>query len=301
MSLVTIALAAATLFVMAVILATVLGWASVAFHVDVDPRVDAVIEALPGVNCGGCGYVGCADYAEAVVGGEPINKCTVGGEACAADLAGIMGVEVTFAYPLRAVVHCGARYEDRLGRSPYMGEPRCMAANIVADVQGCTYGCLGFGDCVRACNYDAIDVVDGLATVNYDHCIGCGACAKVCPRNIITITPFKSDRMLAITCSSNDDGREVMRVCQVGCLGCGTCSRTSSLFSVENNLSTFNYDEYTPECELEILQACEKCPRKRIEFVGKQATGEEVLDVDEKVELVEPDFKTTVDDTEWRG
>ena len=76
----------------------------------------------------------------------------------------------------------------------------CRAANLVADVQGCTYGCLGFGDCSRACNYDAIQVVDGLATVNYYNCIGCGACAKVCPRNIITITPFKAKRMLAVAC-----------------------------------------------------------------------------------------------------
>jgi ferredoxin len=107
--------------------------------------------------------------------------------------------------------------------------------------------------------------------------------------------------MLAITCSSHDEGRDVIRVCKVGCLGCGTCSRTSSLFSIEGNLSTINYEDYTPECELDVLQACEKCPRKRIELVGKKATGEEELDIDQTVELVEPDFRTTVDDTEWRG
>jgi electron transport complex protein RnfB len=301
MTIVAIGLAAGTLLVMALALSYVLGWANTAFHVEVDSRVEAVLIALPGVNCGGCGYIGCADYAEAVVSGDLINKCTVGGDACAADLAGIMGVELSVAYPLRAVIHCGAHYADRLGRSPYIGEARCMAANIVADVQGCTYGCLGFGDCTRACDYDALHIIDGLSTVNYDNCVGCGACAKVCPRNIITITPFKAVRMLAVTCSSNDEGRDVRRVCTVGCLGCGTCSRISSLFKIENNLSTIDYDEYSPECSLDIIEACEKCPRKRLEFVGKPGGEEDAADSDDAPVLIEPDFKTTVDDTEWRG
>ncbi|RJP89948.1 MAG: RnfABCDGE type electron transport complex subunit B [Desulfobacteraceae bacterium] len=295
---ITIGLAAGAMLILSLVFSYVLGWANTAFHVEVDPRINAVMETLPGANCGGCGYIGCGEYAEAVVAGEAVNKCTVGGESCTEGLAQIMGVEVGAALPFRPIVHCGARYEDRLGRSEYHGEQRCAAANIVADVQGCTYGCLGFGDCARACNYDAIAVIDGLATVDYKKCVGCGACAKVCPRNIITITAFKAERMLAVTCSNQDKGKDITKVCKVGCIGCGACARASSLFTIVNNLSTINYDAYEPACGLDVMAACEKCPRKRIVFVGK-STDEGVVEFSGQV--IEPDFQTTVDHTEWRG
>ncbi|MGB9500218.1 MAG: RnfABCDGE type electron transport complex subunit B [Dissulfuribacterales bacterium] len=298
MSIVIIGLAAAIMLAMALVFSFVLVWANSAFQVEVDPRIDAVMDALPGANCGGCGFIGCGEYAEAVVDGVAVNKCVVGGESCSADLAQIMGVEVGVALPFRPIVHCGAHYDDRLGRSEYYGEPKCAAANIVADVQGCTYGCLGFGDCASACNYDALHVIDGLATVDYEKCVGCGACAKVCPRNIITITPFKAERMLAVTCSNKDKGKDITKVCTVGCIGCGACARISDLFTIEDNLSTINYDAYEPECGLDVIKACDKCPRKRLVFVGKSPT-EDIAEFSGKV--IEPDFKTSVDDTEWRG
>jgi len=303
MPLVTIGLAGGTLVGMALILTYILGWANKAFHVEVDPKVEAVNDALPGVNCGGCGYVGCGEYAEAVVlDNVPVNKCTVGGESCITAIAELMGVEVDTPLPFLPVVHCGARYKDRLGRSEYKGEQRCVAANLIADVQGCTYGCLGFGDCTRACNYDALHVIDGLATVDYEKCVGCGACAKVCPRNIISITPFKEKQILAVACSNHDLGKEVTKVCKVGCLGCKACSRVSNLFTIENNLSTLNYDEYTNDRLDELEKARKRCPRQRLIFVGKPP--KEGLKDDEDQEppdIITPDFKTTVDDTEWRG
>jgi RnfABCDGE-type electron transport complex B subunit len=296
---VTIGLAASTMLVMALVFSYILGWANTAFHVEVDPRINAIMDALPGANCGGCGFIGCGEYAEAVVdAGAEVNKCPVGGESCASEVARIMGVELGAALPFRPVIHCGAHYEERLGRTEYHGDHRCASANIVADVQGCTYGCLGFGDCASVCDYDALHVIDGLATVDYEKCIGCGACAKVCPRNIITITPFKAERILAVTCSNKDKGKDITKVCTVGCIGCGACARTSDLFTIENNLSTINYNAYEPVCSLDVLQACEKCPRHRIVFVGKKDTDDTVTF---SGEVVEPDFKTTVDDTEWRG
>ena len=303
MTWVTISLSAATMLSMALVLSFILGWASRKFHVDVDRRVLTIMETLPGANCGGCGYVGCGEYAEAVaLEHEAVNKCMVGGAECTSAVADIMGVEVGETLPYRPVVHCGAHYNDRLGRNEYRGEMRCSAANLVTDVQGCTYGCLGFGDCTRVCEFDAIHVIEGLATVDYDKCVGCGACAKACPRNIITITPFKSERMLAVTCTNKDKGKDVISVCNVGCIGCGACARTSSLFTIENNLSTINYDEYTPECSLDVLEACKKCKRQRLVFVGKPSPKElEKAEALEAPEIVAPDFKTTVDDTEWRG
>lgn len=303
MTIVTIGLSAGTMLGMAMLLTYILGWANKRFHVEVEPRVLAVIDALPGANCGGCGYVGCGEYAEAVVyEHEAVNLCTVGGQNCAMAVASIMGVEVGETLPYRPIVHCGARYGDRLGRNPYRGENQCAAANLVTDVQGCTFGCLGFGDCTRACQFDAIHVIDGLATVDYGKCVGCGACAKVCPRNIITITPFKSERMLAVTCSNKDKGKDVMAVCKVGCIGCGACARASGLFVLRDNLSTIDYDAYGPACTLELEDACKKCKRQRLVFVGKPSVEDEekARELDAP-EVVEPDFKTTVDDTEWRG
>jgi RnfABCDGE-type electron transport complex B subunit len=303
MLVVTLALAAGTMLVMALIMSFILGWANKKFHVDVDPLVEDVLEALPGANCGGCGFVGCSDYAVAVVADNaPVNKCPVGGAACAEQVAAIMGVEIGETYPYRPIVHCGAHLKDRLGRTPYDGEQRCAAANLVADVQGCTYGCLGFGDCVRACRYDAIHIVNGLATVDYDQCVGCGACSRVCPRNIITITPFRAERIMAVTCSNKDKGKDVMSVCRVGCIGCGACSRLSQVVTIQDNLSTIDYDQYSAECMPDLMKACEKCPRSRLTFVGKPSPEDlEATSKMETVDVVEPDFKTTVDDTEWRG
>lgn len=303
MNAVTLGLSAGTLFAMAFVLAYILGWASRKFYVKVDPRVTAIMEVLPGANCGGCGYVGCSDYAEAIVGDSaPVNKCPVGGTSCAEAVAGIMGVELGDTLPYRPIVHCGAHSDDKLGHHAYRGEQTCAAANLVAGVQACTYGCLGFGDCTRACNYDAIHVQDGLATVDYEKCVGCGACAKVCPRNIITMTPFKFERVLAVACSNKDFGKAVKEVCKVGCIGCKACAKACSLFQVQDNLSSINYDLYCQDYTEELKKAIEKCPQKKIILVGKPSSKhiEETMDM-EVPELVEADFRTTVDDQEWWG
>ncbi|MDY0040621.1 MAG: RnfABCDGE type electron transport complex subunit B [Desulforhabdus sp.] len=300
---VTVTLAAATLVGMAVAMSYILGWANRAFQVQVDSRVEAVIDVLPGANCGGCGYVGCSDYAEAVVTGRaPVDKCSVGGNRCAAAVAEIMGVEVAQSWPYRPIVHCGAHYGDRLFRSEYRGEASCTAANLVAGVQGCTYGCLGFGDCARACDFNAIDIIDGLATVDYNKCVGCGACARACPRNIISMIPFKYEQMLAVTCSNKDIGEEVKIVCKVGCIGCRACSRFCSLFTFEENLPAIDYASYCTDFMDQLEKAVKKCPRKGIVFMGKPSPRDlEAVEDQPLPRVIEADFKTTVDDTEWRG
>jgi RnfABCDGE-type electron transport complex B subunit len=296
-------LAAGTMLVLAVFMAFVLGWANKAFHVEVNPKVEQVTHALPGANCGGCGFIGCAEYAEAVVsGGAPPDKCPVGGEVCAMKIAELLGIELKQSWPFRPVVHCGANYEQRLKRHPYNGEKTCVTANLVSGVQGCTYGCLGFGDCEASCPFDAIHVVNGLATVDYDKCTGCGACAKACPRNIIHMVPFKAERMVVVACSNHDFGKDVRAVCKVGCLGCGACARISRLFRVENNVSRINYDEYDPSKAEELNVVLEKCPMKRILYVGKPRPEDVAVVAGQKLpEPIRDEFKTTADDTEWRG
>ncbi len=267
---ITIGLAAGTLLVMAIVMTYILGWANVAFHVEVDPRIEAINEALPGANCGGCGLVGCGEYAEAVVNdGAPVNMCAPGGAGCAADIGEIMGIQVEESAPNRAIIHCGAILENRLGRNEYLGEKQCAAANGVAGVQGCVYGCLGFGDCAAACTYDAIKVENGLAVVDYDKCVGCSACVKACPRNIITIEPFKADTMYAVACSNRDPGKDVKSVCNIGCIGCKLCQKQSDLFVVKNNLARLNYSDYDPEQLDDLINAIEKCKKERIGLVGK--------------------------------
>jgi len=298
---VTVTLAAVVLAILAVVMGYVLGWADRAFYVEVDPKIEAIVDVLPGANCGGCGFVGCSEYAEAVVkANADVSLCAPGGAGCSKRLAEIMGVEVSESLPYRAVVHCAAPADKRLQRMPYLGEPTCIAANLVAAVQGCTFGCLGLGDCTRACDYDAIHTVDSLSVVDYDKCIGCKACARVCPRNIITMVPFKAERMLVVACSNQDKGPVVKEVCEVGCIGCTGCSRKAEPVAMNGNLPMIDYDQY--ESEEDFSTAREKCPREVMLVVGKP-TPEDLAAVahEELPDRIEADFKTTVDDTEWRG
>jgi RnfABCDGE-type electron transport complex B subunit len=302
----TLILAGATMLALAVVMALVLGWANKAFHVEVDPRVEQVNEALPGANCGGCGYVGCNEYAEAVVEGEgkvPVTLCPVGGSDCAQAIAEILGVEVDESAPYRPVVHCGAAWDDRLGHSEYRGEQTCAAANLVGGIQGCAYGCLAFGDCVRSCNYDAIRVIDGVARVNYDNCIGCGACERACPRHIITMVPFKQERMLAIKCSNKDFGKDVKKVCKVGCIGCKICMKLGGdMFGFKDNLPQINYADYSEKLLEDAEPALQKCPMKGLVFLGKPSEADLAATADqESPKMAQPDFQTTVDNTEWWG
>lgn len=299
---VVIGLAAGTMLVLALAMSFVLGWANQAFHVEVDPKIVEVDTALPGANCGGCGYVGCAEYAEAVVlQGEAVTKCPVGGASTAAALARIMGVEVEQSWPYKAVIHCGADFSQRKGRRDYVGEKTCTAANVISGIQGCTYGCLGFGDCVEVCNFEAIFMKKGLPEVVYDMCTGCGACAEVCPRNIITMVPFKTDRIMVVACSNNDFGGEVKAVCEIGCTGCKSCSKVNPLFEMEGNLPVLNYDAYDPD-DADFSEALHKCPMDSLVFVGTPTQSHKDAVADEELpDRVQADFKTTVDDAEWRG
>lgn len=300
---ITLILSAILLLLLAVAVALVLGWANRAFHVAVDPRVEAIVEALPGANCGGCGYVGCMEYAAAVAAGDAaLTLCAPGGSGCAEALAAILGQEVAPSFPYRAVVHCAATWEQRLPpvKPEYLGEATCAAANLVAGYQGCTYGCLGLGDCVRACAYDAIHVVHGLATVNYDHCIGCKACEAACPRHIISMVPFKSDRMLVVACSNRDPGPAVKAVCPVGCISCSACARKCSLMQLTGGLPIIDYEAYKDEADF--APALEKCPRESLIYVGKPSKHDLALVADEELPpRIEADFETTVDKTEWWG
>jgi len=297
-ALVTILFAAGILFVLAIVMALILGWANVAFHVETDPKVDAINESLPGANCGGCGFVGCQEYAQAVADGKAeLTLCGPGGAACAQKIATIMGKEIKETWPFKAVVHCAADRNNRLKMQPYNGEKSCSAANLVPGVQGCTYGCLGFGDCFDVCEYDAITMRNGLAIIDPKKCTGCKACVSACPRGIITMVPFKNTEVLVVACSNKDKGILVKEVCSIGCIGCSACAKPSEgLLNMVDNLPVMDYDTYTGTNDLS--KSIEKCPRESLVYIGEPSKKKALEGAPERIEA---NFETTVDKTEWWG
>ena len=226
----------------------VLAIASKVFYVETDPRLDLLNECLPGANCGGCGYAGCGGYAEAVLKGEAeIGKCASGGNECAMKMAEIMGVKAEKMERRVAMVRCsGYKAVDEEGnpigaklKGEYEGISDCLAASKVAGrgPSACKFGCLGFGNCVAACQFDAIHIVDGVAVVDEEKCVGCLACAAACPRQLIV--PVSPAQNVLIACASMAKGAATMRACTVGCIGCGKCAKacTHGAITMEKNLA----------------------------------------------------------------
>lgn len=228
------------------------------FHVETDERIELVSQALPGINCGACGYAGCDAYAEAVVKGATPNLCVPGGHETAEKVAHIMGLKLDDeTREVRAVVHCQGG-TDRCGRRyEYDGIQRCAAANLLQNgPKKCDYGCLGFGDCAEACPFDAITMgEDRIPVVNWDKCTGCGTCVGACPRGLIKTVPTTVRHVVA--CSSQGKGKAVKQTCAVGCIACWLCVEVSPDGSVEKNgnLPHLTYPEGT-----DYGPAMEKCP-----------------------------------------
>ncbi|MBO6241688.1 MAG: RnfABCDGE type electron transport complex subunit B [Butyrivibrio sp.] len=249
-----------------IVIGLILGLADMKLHVDVDEKEAAILEALPGNNCGGCGFPGCSGCAAAIAKGEaPVNQCPVGGAPVAAAISEIMGVEAVETARQVAFVHCNGDCENAAQKYEYKGVSDCRLQTQApgGGSKTCSYGCLGGGSCVSVCQFDAIHVVNGVAVVDKDNCKACGKCIEICPRHLIDLIPYAAEESVA--CKSQDMGKLVNGYCKVGCIACHICEKNCPVgaITVENNVASIDQDKCT-HCGT----CVEKCPKKAIQKIS---------------------------------
>ena len=203
-----------------------LGVAGKKFAVEVDEKEVAVRACLPGNNCGGCGFPGCDGLAAAIAKGQaPVSGCPVGGDPVAKEIAAIMGQEAGDSTRMVAYVKCQGTCDKTRDQYEYTGVQDCEMMGFVPSggPKQCNYGCIGYGSCVKACPFDAIHVVDGVAVVDKEACKACGKCVAKCPKQLIELIPY--DQKVMVNCNSHDKGKAVTTACDVGCIGCKKCTK----------------------------------------------------------------------------
>jgi Na+-translocating ferredoxin:NAD+ oxidoreductase RNF subunit RnfB len=228
------------------------------FYVEEDPRIDLVAECLPGANCGGCGFPGCRGFAEAIVkqGNLEGLNCPPGGAECMKNIASVLGVETVVEEPKIAVVRCSGSKANSPKTVDFEGLQNCQfASNLFIGDSGCPQGCLGLGDCVRSCQFDAmyIDEETGLPIVLIDKCVACNACVTACPRAVIELRlKGKKDRRIFVSCVNKEKGAMAKKHCSVACIGCAKCQKvcTFGAIEIQNNLAYIDFEK----CKL-----CRKC------------------------------------------
>ncbi len=234
--------------------------------VKVDEKALQIEEVLPGANCGACGFAGCSAYASALSQGETTDTslCAPGGNEASKKIAGIMGLAAGNIMPMTAVVCCKGTRDKAETKMIYSGVPSCkMASQLFGGDKNCTYGCLGLGDCARACPYDAILLCDGVAVVNPSLCRACRMCVNTCPKNLIELMP-KGQLTAAVLCKNHNKGAQTRKDCTTGCIGCTKCVK-----ACPNNAVTM--DNFVARVDNSLCTACgacsEVCPTKAIDLI----------------------------------
>lgn len=218
---------------MGLIIGLILAVASVIMAVPKDEKAEAVLEVLPGANCGACGYSGCSGYAKALAHGEAQpGLCSPGGEECVKAIAKVLGVEAGAIERKTAVVKCDGTAENSPLKMEYQGITTCAAAAALhGGTKNCSYGCIGFGDCVNVCEYDAIAIEDNVARINPAKCKSCGMCVKICPKHLISIVPLK--KQAVVMCSNCDKGAAATAACKTACIACMKCAKTCPVGAIK--------------------------------------------------------------------
>ncbi|MDR2543206.1 MAG: RnfABCDGE type electron transport complex subunit B [Treponema sp.] len=241
------------------ILAIILCVASKLMHVQIDERVEKLTAAMPGVNCGVCGYPGCSGYAVALIADANVkaNLCTPGGAELLTQISTILGVEAGSIEQKVAVVTCAGDQKARQKKMDYFGIKTCEAAKpLFGGENACAYGCLGYGDCQKVCPCKAICMEDGLARIIKELCNGCSLCVKSCPNKLISIED--AGISVFVACKNIEKGAVVRKKCTFGCIGCTKCVKEcpGEAIVIENNLAKIDHQK----CKLfNDKQKCGKC------------------------------------------
>lgn len=276
-----------TLSLLGIVSAIVLYFVAQKFKVFEDPRIDDVEVMLPGANCGGCGYPGCRGLADALVKAEDLSAlfCPVGGNETMASIAQYLGKAVAAKDPQVAVIRCQGSPDHRKQTNFYDGATSCaVSTSLYSGETGCQYGCLGYGDCVSVCNFDAIFInpVTKLPEVIDDKCTACGACVTACPKNIIELRKKRpKDRKIFVSCVSMDKGAISRKACQVSCIGCGKCVKVCAFdaITLQNNLAYIDAQKCTlcrkcvAECPTNAILELNFPPRKKVEVAEGEVSG----------------------------
>ena len=145
-----------------------------------------------------------------------------------------MGQEAPSGERKVAFVRCNGG-TNAVKRYEYVGVKDCLSATKVAGGPlECQFGCLGFGSCVSACQFGAMSIgPNGAAVVDPDKCTDCMACAKACPRHLITEVPVS--KKVHVACAYQDKGKAAMSAIHVvngvavidydKCIGCKLCTK----------------------------------------------------------------------------
>ncbi|MFH0735173.1 MAG: RnfABCDGE type electron transport complex subunit B [bacterium] len=260
-------IAVSTLGGLGLFLAGALAIADKKLRVEDNPLIGKIVDVLPGANCGGCGKAGCYDFATNIVeGNAAVNGCPVGGSDTAKLIAEIMGMDAGESVKMIPRILCHGGNKEAINKmTTYIGPLSCSSMDLVSGGDKlCFYGCLGGGDCVEACPFDAMLMGEnGLPVVVEELCTSCGMCVKACPRNIIEMHPI--DRMVFVFCKNHDDPKTSKDICSVSCLGCGICAKNSQGgINMQNNLGVIDYSKLNPA-----LIPFEKCRTGAIKNLEK--------------------------------
>ncbi len=255
---ITIIYTIATLSIIGTSSAVILYFVAQKFKVFEDPRIDDTEQALPGANCGGCGFAGCRAFAEACVKASDLSglSCPVGGNETMGKVADILGLVAEKKDPRIAYIRCNGTCDHRPKTSNFDGASTCaIAASVYSGETDCQFGCLGYGDCFDVCEFDAIDLRSGLGVplIIDDKCVACGKCIDACPKNLIELRKqFPKNRKIVVACRNTDKGGVARKACSVACIGCSKCEKECAYgaITIENNLAFIDSDK----CKL-----CRKC------------------------------------------
>ena len=235
--------------------------ASKLMAVPTDEKQEKIREALPGANCGACGFSGCDGYAEALAEKTAaLGLCSAGGDTVNQAIGTILGVDIEKTEQKVATLKCNGKECNTEKKYKYFGTESCSAVNMLYSGDGsCAYGCLGYGDCANACKFGAIKIEEGIAKVDKDLCTACGMCVSACPKALIELRP--KSKSFTVKCSNADKGINVKKACKTGCIGCMKCKKVCEFdaITVENNLAKIDYSKCTG-CG----KCAENCPVKII-------------------------------------